>query len=64
MLLTGYAYETQANKPILAGDTGGNVEADQEAENEMAFGEPIVKPKKSLGELARGTRRPIHKCPF
>jgi hypothetical protein len=63
VLLTGYAYETEANKAIRAGDTGANDDADHEAENELPFAEPTVKPKSSLGVLARGAR-PLHKCPF
>lgn len=62
VLLTGYAYETQANRPILAGDKG-DYNPDDEVENEMSLSEQTTKPPRSLGRLARGAR-PLHKCPF
>jgi hypothetical protein len=55
--LTGYAYETIANKPIVTGQTKGD--ADEIGEGHQ--GDPAVlgmasPPLASLGALARGTR--------
>ena len=46
-LLTGYAYETIANKPITTGDTGTNQNA--------SMTEPSAPVRASLGLLAAGT---------
>jgi hypothetical protein len=60
-LLTGYAYEMEPNKPIIAGDTGGV--ADDAADHELqpqfvpASGVPpkdLLKLAPSLGALASG----------
>jgi hypothetical protein len=47
-LLTGYAYQTQPNEPILAGATGGG-----DAVGEMPSATPVAKPA-TLGALALG----------
>jgi hypothetical protein len=61
-LLTGYAYETQPNTPIIAGDTGGSLEADREPQSELKT-EPQAtetsrlqqpRPAASLGALSLG----------
>jgi hypothetical protein len=52
--LTGYAYETIANKPIVTGQTNGPTEtADLRQSPTMAFSSPVRKPA-SLGMLAMG----------
>ncbi len=52
-LVTGYAYETQPNKPIRAGDMG-NSKADSAQVNETS---PVEsKPSVTLGALALGVR--------
>jgi hypothetical protein len=51
--LTGYAYETIPNKPILAGQTSGPDEAGYFAPDLFA---PVLRPA-SLGMLARGSDR-------
>jgi len=52
-LLTGYAYETQPNKPITAGDTGGDA-AYSAPTGETSSVEP--KPSATLGALALGDK--------
>jgi hypothetical protein len=53
--LTGYAYETEPNVPILAGDTGEN-DADPGAAKQMTVPlEPEEKRQSTLGALALGT---------
>ena len=54
--LTGYAYETQANTPIKAGDTGGGSADDAEAGlTSEVFSEPRLGAKAAmLGVLALG----------
>ncbi len=55
LLLTGYAYETQANKPIRAGDTGQNDSADPSSQmNPLPV--PEAKDQPTLGALALGVR--------
>ncbi len=51
-LLTGYAYETQPNKPIRAGDTGQN-DADEGGASQM-LSAPTTKGQPTLGALAFG----------
>jgi len=51
-LLTGYAYETQADKPIRTGDTGQN-DADEEPTSQM-FSAPATRQQLTLGALALG----------
>lgn len=56
-LLTGYAYETQPKTPIIAGDTGGQVDADHEGQTEPVS--EIHEPQEgqspaSLGALSLG----------
>jgi len=60
-LLTGYAYETQPNTPIIAGDTGGKSDADEEGQTEaqtepMSETPPVLgaRPAASLGALSLG----------
>jgi hypothetical protein len=53
-LLTGYAYETQPNAPIRAGDTGQYTgQSDEDAATE-ALSPASPQAKASLGSLARG----------
>jgi hypothetical protein len=61
-LLTGYAYETQANEPIHAGDTGqGN--ADEEPPLQMKISPKSGQERSStLGALALGASAPSHRC--
>jgi len=60
-LLTGYAYETRANRPIRAGATGhGN--ADASAESLPARSD--ARKKLTLGALARGASAPPGRCGF
>jgi hypothetical protein len=57
--LTGFAYETEPNTPIIAGDTGGVSRDDSEsAPTSDAFStpQPDVKPAAGLGALALGAR--------
>jgi hypothetical protein len=54
-ILTGYAYETQPDTPIIAGDTGGA--ADEESQAEPMSGVPQQKegqPAPTLGALSLG----------
>ena len=53
-LLTGYAYETDPDTPIIAGDTGGA--ADEEGSREPMIGipQPQAQPAAMLGALALG----------
>jgi hypothetical protein len=51
-LLTGYAYETQADKPIRTGDTGQN-DADEGPTSQM-FPAPAKRQQPTLGALALG----------
>jgi hypothetical protein len=51
ILLTGYAYETEPNTPILEGHTSGAVKADNLAPADLLT--PVSQPA-SLGALARG----------
>jgi hypothetical protein len=50
MVLTGYAYETDANKPITAGDEGGDEATNDAAPDSTA----LVAECASLGRLAQG----------
>jgi hypothetical protein len=52
-VLTGYAYETEPGKSIVAGDEGGGA---QDAESPDSVGKPVERGL-SLGELAIGTAR-------
>jgi len=52
VLLTGYAYETEPNKPIRAGDTGQN-EVDEGPTSQM-FSAPATRQQPTLGALALG----------
>lgn len=51
--LTGYAYETQPNTPIRAGDTGQN---DESSSNQVNVPVPEAQNQPSLGALALGAR--------
>jgi hypothetical protein len=62
VLLSGYAYESEADKPIRAGDTGVNDMEDREPAGEMLLPPPgRTGPSGSLGALARGAH-PLHRC--
>jgi hypothetical protein len=52
--LTGYAYETIPNKPIITGETEGPEEGSVDEANPATLNEPIPKPA-SLGMLAMGS---------
>jgi hypothetical protein len=52
--LTGYAYETIPNKPIIAGKTEGPEEGSVDDANPATLNEPTLRPA-SLGLLARGS---------
>jgi hypothetical protein len=52
--LTGYAYETIANKPIIAGKTEGPEEGSVDEANPAALSKPALKPA-SLGLLSMGS---------
>jgi len=52
--LTGYAYETIPNKPIIAGKTEGAEEGSDDEANPATLNEPALKPA-SLGLLAMGS---------
>jgi hypothetical protein len=54
-LLTGYAYETIPNKPIIAGKTEGPEEGSVDEANPATLNEPTVQPSASLGLLATGS---------
>jgi hypothetical protein len=56
-LLTGYAYETEPNAPIRAGDTG---KSDQDAANLASSARP--QSNATLGALARGAFRSRGRC--
>lgn len=51
-LLTGYAYETQPDTPIRAGDTGQN---DPDDSTGQTLPIPAIKEQRTLGALALGT---------
>jgi len=51
--LTGYAYETEAGKAIIAGDTGGAADSEGIAEP-MMLPQPQSQPVAALGALALG----------
>jgi hypothetical protein len=51
--LTGYAYETIPNKPIIAGKTEGPDESSVDEANPATLNEPTLQPS-SLGLLAMG----------
>jgi hypothetical protein len=53
-LLTGYAYETIPNKPIVAGKTEGPEEDSVDEANSATLNEPALQPA-SLGLLAMGS---------
>jgi hypothetical protein len=53
-LLTGYAYETIPNKPIIAGNTEGAEESGMDEANPATLNELIPQPA-SLGLLAMGS---------
>ena len=55
-LLTGYAYETEAGKSIVAGDEGQGA---PDTESAAPVSEPI-QTGRTLGELALGSARPSH----
>jgi hypothetical protein len=59
-LVSGYAYQTQANTPITAGDTGSS--RSDAAGEKLISSESATKPGRSLGELAAGSFvfRPSH----
>jgi hypothetical protein len=52
--LTGYAYETIPNKPIIAGKTEGAEESGVDEANPATLNEPTLQPA-SLGLLAMGS---------
>jgi hypothetical protein len=52
--LTGYAYETIPNKPIIAGKTEGPDEGSDDEANPATLNEPTLQPA-SLGLLAMGS---------
>ena len=56
VLLTGYAYETQPNKPIRAGDTGENDESEGTSSQMNILPQPEAKDQPMLGALALGSR--------
>jgi hypothetical protein len=63
-LLSGYAYETQANAPIRAGDTGlGDAEEDAAAEITIPRGQN-EEHSSTLGALALGAPGRSHRCGF
>jgi hypothetical protein len=51
--LTGFAYETQVGKPIIAGSTAGDEDAEITG-TEPAFGQRTIGPAAQLGLLAAG----------
>jgi hypothetical protein len=55
-VLTGYAYETEAGKSIVAGDEGQSA---PDTESAASVSEPI-QTGRTLGELALGFARPSH----
>jgi hypothetical protein len=55
-VLTGYAYETEAGKSIVAGDEGQSA---PDTESAAPVSEPI-QTGRALGELALGSARPSH----
>ncbi len=61
-LLSGYAYETQPNKPIRAGDTGQNDSGVNPSSQSNVPLQPEAKKQSTLGALALGatgiSRRP------
>jgi hypothetical protein len=63
--LTGYAYETEAGKAIIAGDTGGAADEESQAEPVSAVPQKAAQPSPILGALSLGVlglsiwRRPI-----
>jgi hypothetical protein len=54
-LLTGYAYETQANTPILAGDRGENSDDPAPKSQSAVPAQPVAKGQSALGALALGS---------
>jgi hypothetical protein len=52
--LTGYAYETIPNKPIIAGTTEAAEESGVDEANPATLNEPTLQPA-SLGLLAMGS---------
>lgn len=54
-VLTGYAYETIPNKPILAGETEGPEEGSDDEANPTTLNRPTLQPSASLGLLAMGS---------
>jgi hypothetical protein len=63
-LVSGYAYETQANAPIRAGDTGlGDAEEDAAAEIIIPRGQN-EEHSATLGALALGAPVRSHRCGF
>jgi hypothetical protein len=61
-LLTGYAYETQPNAPIRAGDTGQDTGQSGEDAAPEAVSPTRPKAMASLGALARGAFAPPGRC--
>jgi hypothetical protein len=62
-LLSGYAYETQPNTPILAGDEGKN-NSEASAPSRKISGSPQSSSKATLGALALGAERLyLPRCP-
>ena len=53
-LLTGYAYETVPNRPIVAGRESGTEDSDDSAQQGGASAEPAGAQAASLGRLAQG----------
>ena len=53
-LLSGYAYEAQADKPIRAGDTGENDESEDTSSRMNVAPQPGAKDQPMLGALALG----------
>jgi hypothetical protein len=61
-LLTGYAYETQTNGGIRAGDTGQNGQDANTASREALPLDPDAGRQLILGVLALGASGPSHRC--
>jgi hypothetical protein len=56
--LTGYAYETMSNRPIVTGRKKGSEENESLSQESATPAEGAVLQRSSLGQLARGTVKP------